>query len=273
MRWFKHYSDNYRGRSVHGLFDELGHVGVASYYIMLEICAEKLNKAKNVDLDETDMIFGFSERFLRQNLRISSTKLEHFLNISQTFGLLSYKKIEKTFEIKMPILLDLLDSDFKKTRSRRVDDALETVPDRDRDKDKDIYKAEPKNPVLKFDFEIAYNLYPLKKGKLTGINKLKRDIKTQADFNLLLLSIKNYANDVRNNRTELKFVKHFSTFTGCWRDWTETANVVAFKPKLETIKNEHFAELKEQEKNSTGNAFENPDIKNMLQNLIGKKTL
>jgi hypothetical protein len=133
IKWFKHYSDNYRGRSVHGLFDELGHIGVASYYITLEICAEKLTKVQDKDLESSDFYFGFSERFLRQNLRISSTKLQQFLNICSTFGLLSYKKDKNNYEIFMPILLDLLDSDFKKTRSRRESDASKTPLDREED--------------------------------------------------------------------------------------------------------------------------------------------
>ena len=70
-----------------------------------------------------------------------------------------------------------------------------------------------------FDFESLYRKYPRKKGKSSGIKKLAKEIKTKEDYNLLAAAIESYANDCIKNKTEEKYIKHFSTFVGCWRDW------------------------------------------------------
>ncbi len=180
MKWFKHYTDNYRGRSVHSLFDDFGHIGPCCYYIILELCAEKLAKNPEKDLEVSEFYFGFSQRFLKQNLRISSTKLELFLNKSSTLGLFSFKKIENNYEIFMPILLDLLDSDFKKTRSRRESDASKTPLDIDReiriDKDKDKELEFTSNQL--FDYWNTFeNLPAIKTVSSQRMTKMKARLK------------------------------------------------------------------------------------------------
>lgn len=120
MKWFKHFSDNHRGRSVQGLFDEMGHIGPCCMFFLMEMCAEKLERIPNKTLESSDCLFEFHERIVRQNLRISSTKLKNFLNICQGFGLLSFEFSGNILKISMPILLDLLDYDHKKTRQRRA---------------------------------------------------------------------------------------------------------------------------------------------------------
>lgn len=72
-----------------------------------------------------------------------------------------------------------------------------------------------------FDFESAYNLYPLKKGKTPGLKKLSRDIKTEADFENLQKAVFNYSEEIRLNNTPPQFIKHFSTFANQWLDWVD----------------------------------------------------
>lgn len=138
MRWFKHYSDMYRGRSINDLFEKMGHTGPCCYFLLLELCTEKLDKNYDKNNGNLEFVFRFSERFVRQNLRISSGKLEVFLNICREHSLLNFKLVENILEIEMPILLDLLDSDFKRTRRRRDSDVTLEPLDKDKDKDKDI---------------------------------------------------------------------------------------------------------------------------------------
>lgn len=69
------------------------------------------------------------------------------------------------------------------------------------------------------DFESAYFLYPLKKGKSKGIKKISKEIKTQEDLDLFVVAIENYKKDLAKNKTDLKYVKHFSTFCAEWQDW------------------------------------------------------
>ena len=72
-----------------------------------------------------------------------------------------------------------------------------------------------------FDFEFLYKKYPLKKGKSSGLKIAKREIKTQQDYDQLSKAIDAYKVDLEKNKTEKKFIKHFSTFMSSWRDWTE----------------------------------------------------
>lgn len=116
MRWFKHFSDNHRGKSMQTLFDEMGHLGMSSWYILMEMCTEKLEKKWDKKLEDSDCLFEFHQRVVRRNLRISPTNLGRLLDICQSFGLLSFRIVGDIIEIKMPILLDLLESDQKKSR-------------------------------------------------------------------------------------------------------------------------------------------------------------
>lgn len=124
MRWFKHFSDNHRGTGHLNLFNSMGHVGPCCYWILMEMCAEKLEKKPDKTLEDSELLFSFDLRLVRQNLRLSRAKLELFLGFSQGFGLFRYKIFENSLEIYMPILSDLLDRDLKKPRSSRAKHAL-----------------------------------------------------------------------------------------------------------------------------------------------------
>ena len=137
MKWFKHHTDNHRGRSIQDLMDQMGHVGL-SYYIILEMCAEKLQKSKDEVVTESDCLFHFSQRIVRHSCRISQTNLRRLLDICQTNGLLSWKEAANEIEISMPILLDLLEKNLKKRTIRGLKDSLKHPLDKEIDKDKEI---------------------------------------------------------------------------------------------------------------------------------------
>lgn len=71
-----------------------------------------------------------------------------------------------------------------------------------------------------FDFEAVYNVYPRKVGKTRGFRTMREQIKTQADYDALLRSVRTYAAHAAN--TETQYVKYFSTFMNTWRDWVST---------------------------------------------------
>jgi len=114
MIWFKHYTDNHRGRSMQFLFDEMGHTGIACWYILMEMCAEKLEKS----LSKEDCVFEFHERILRDNLRLSRTNVRRMLDLCATFAMLSYETDGTFVKIKMPKLAELLHPDLKRARQR-----------------------------------------------------------------------------------------------------------------------------------------------------------
>lgn len=137
MKWFKHYSDNYRGRSVLSFHREFGHVGVSWYYLLTEICAEKLDKPLHGDITTASCAFSFDKAFVELSLRGTFAKIERWLRHGVVMGLWSFTTTDHELRLNYPILLELLDSDQRKTRSRRDRDATQTLLDKEQDKEKE----------------------------------------------------------------------------------------------------------------------------------------
>lgn len=245
MKWFKHHTDNHRGRSIQDLMDQMGHVGL-SYYIILEMCAEKLQKNKDETVTEVDCLFRFSQRIVRHSCRISQTNLRRLLDICQTNGLLSWKDAGNEIEISMPILLDLLEKNLKKRTIRGLRVSSKHPLDKDKDIDKD--KEEEKNKERRAsspDFSslvenLYINHYPKKEAKQSGINAFKKIIKNQDDLGLLEKAILNYAKKCSLENIEYKFIRGFGSFASkdFWRDfveWVPRADVQSQQVKKVTL--------------------------------------
>jgi len=86
----------------------------------------------------------------------------------------------------------------------------------------DTYTPTRKRPRKDWppEIESAYASYPRKDGKTAGMKILVRDLAPE-DYPLLLAAVNAYAKKVRDEKTEKRFVKHWSTFAGVWRDWLE----------------------------------------------------
>lgn len=119
MRWFKHFTDNHRGRSVQHAIDQMGHAALSIYTIM-EICAEKLDAKPDSDLAGSDCVFSFHPAHFQSVLRMKSKSARLVLGIFQESGWLKFSYSENEVRIEMPMLLDLLEYDQKKSRQRRA---------------------------------------------------------------------------------------------------------------------------------------------------------
>lgn len=87
---------------------------------------------------------------------------------------------------------------------------------------KNIRKKETYTPECvdsRFDFESVYQSYPRKMGKGKGLARCKAQVKTPEDFDALNAAVRNYTEEMRRSQTEQKYIKHFSSFMGEWRDW------------------------------------------------------
>lgn len=85
------------------------------------------------------------------------------------------------------------------------------------------------------EFEILYQEYPRKEGKSRGMAKLKSQIKTPEEFDLLRKAIQNYKAHCVSRGLDAQYIKQFSTFVSEWRDWSEvqeSESYVANKPRL-----------------------------------------
>ena len=70
-------------------------------------------------------------------------------------------------------------------------------------------------------FESIYRLYPKKMGKSKGLQKYKKQVKTEKDQNDLKRAIHSFIKYHENRGTEEQFIPYFSTFMTSWRDWLE----------------------------------------------------
>jgi len=136
MKWFKHFADNNRGKSMEHLYETMGHKGPCAYWWLVEMCVEKLEKPTDREVTIDDCCFTFHSRTVRDTLRLSATNVSRLLHECATFGLLEFHVDGAFIKIKMPILLEWLDYDSKKPRPRRDRGANESRLDTDTDKDK-----------------------------------------------------------------------------------------------------------------------------------------
>ena len=219
MKWFKHYSGATNSESLSDLIRDTGLAGYARYWLLLEHLAH-LFEGESVS-------FRVPIENVRGLLRIRSwTELESFLERLTNVRGLDIKRIGNVYEIKASILLELQDRDFKKARK----DSAQSAPkiknkDKELDKELDIDTdvIVSKNIAKSFKNEIEHiyaDLYPLKKGKTKGVEKLSKEIKSDEDLEKLKLAITNYSKTINDP----KYIKHFSTFASEWKDYLD-ANV------------------------------------------------
>ncbi len=76
---------------------------------------------------------------------------------------------------------------------------------------------------VSFDFDAVYARYPNRKGKAKGLERLRALVRTQAEYEAVLLGVARYAAEVARDRVEPQFVKHFATWVNgrCWLDYAE----------------------------------------------------
>lgn len=102
-------------------------------------------------------------------------------------------------------------------RERNEHDSLQT----DRQTKNNAHSANVRALVTRDDIERAYKQYPRKVGKSRGLDIAIKQVKDPPTLHALETAIKNYAAAVRRDGTEKKYIKHFSTFMGEWRDWIQ----------------------------------------------------
>lgn len=140
---------------------------------------------------------------------VKSGSLQSQLDRLQSLQLLSYEKIN-------PL--------YNRIEKNRIE----------KKRNKNIIKNSAQNNLSVLDFEEVYKNYPRKIGKSSGIKKAKIEIKNLEDLEKLKKSVENYKKFLSTNKTEAKFIKHFSTFMTSWRDWLDPDVGKTEKLKSET---------------------------------------
>lgn len=88
-----------------------------------------------------------------------------------------------------------------------------------------------------FDFESIYKTYPNKEGKKAGMEKLKKTIKTQAEFDAFKAALSNYLELCRRLGRIPLYVKQWKTFVGSWTDYLDPGILPPEAPKDKSGKN------------------------------------
>ncbi len=72
-----------------------------------------------------------------------------------------------------------------------------------------------------FNFDEVYAHYPLKKGKTMGLKWLKRHVRSQSRYDLLVQAVFNFRKEVAEKGTEPQFIPHFSTWVKRFDDYID----------------------------------------------------
>ncbi|MFW5887949.1 MAG: hypothetical protein ACOCUH_04050 [Bacteriovoracia bacterium] len=129
MRWFKHYCDASTSIKVNQIIDECGLEGYARWFLLLELLSEKF------DGESTKFEIHFNEISAKVRIKFSK-KLETFLKLLHNFSLIELEVKGKVYKIDCPILMNLQDRDFKKSRKNRGTDAPK-IKNKIKNKDKE----------------------------------------------------------------------------------------------------------------------------------------
>jgi hypothetical protein len=224
MKWFKHYNTASDGHSMQQLISEKDYETIAIYWWILEQLSKFEDREDVESSGKITLKFSYFKMKLGQN-RQRITKV--LLKIAETFKIEVSINLDESVTVFVPKWLELQESRGGK-REAKIQQSFSKDGTDLRDKSKEIKNKELRDKNKDhFDFDSAYFLYPLKKGKSSGFNKLKKDIKTEYDLELFKNSIVNYKKDLEINKTEQKYFKHFSTFCNEWRDWVDYVPTVS----------------------------------------------
>lgn len=123
MKFFKHFTDAQRGKSLRGVRRSLGMAGIGMYWNLVEACAEKMEKAADEEYSSEHCNFEFELGLLSECLGVKSGRVQVILNSFSEHSLLHYSTDNFIIKIEMPKLLESLDRDTKRARTERVPSA------------------------------------------------------------------------------------------------------------------------------------------------------
>lgn len=239
-RWFKHYNNAHDSDGFKNAWAAGDHTSIALYWLFLELISN------HEDRDNRPGYCSMHERFL---CRVMGTNIRglktFFANFNNFFGeslvivwskfptnmVETWSKHGRNFRETFPEVSDEFVQFFapkwlelqesrggkRETKLKQSEHQKMTDP---RSKKKEIrHKSE-------FDFELVYQSYPRKQGKAEAMARLPKIIKTQEDFDDFYRAVVNYANEQDRLKTEMRHIKHFSSFVGTesvqpWRDWVD----------------------------------------------------
>jgi len=189
MDYFKHYSTASDSKLINHLFDEYRHTGYAYWFLLLELCSENWD-------GKGDPKFKFHTRIVRQKLRISHTKLEHFLTKCSTFSDILFQLSENELEIEVPKLAEVKTSRSVIKSNKKQ---LTVYIDKEKDIDKEAKSETKKSRASKKPTTPLFEVEPLQLEEdlnadqtaitiLTLLNSVCFRVFRPTDFNLKFIN-------------------------------------------------------------------------------------
>lgn len=188
------------------LRDEIG-VGFYFYFFtLLELCGESSS-------DELQDEYEFHNSTIRSLWGVNLKKCRTVSEKMNAVCLLEFKKGENTFKFKVPNLSKYL--------GRYTTKISPNSSNKKKRKESKVKEINNDKNIPSFNFDHLYQLYPKKAGKKIGVQRCESQIKSSDKYDQLKLSIENYSQQCRNDDTDRKYIKQFSTFMNCWEDYLE----------------------------------------------------
>lgn len=121
MKFIKHFTDAHRGKSMRLLLKKFGPAGIGRYWILVELCAEKMTKGKDEEFTEKHCVFEFERSYLSTSLGFGNLhQCSTYLAAMADLGLCSVEEGADLCRCSMPKLLECLDRDTKRARTERA---------------------------------------------------------------------------------------------------------------------------------------------------------
>jgi hypothetical protein len=220
------------------LMNIFGVEGYGAYFILVEMCVDKMDKERDEEFTEAHCRFRFSERLIREKLRMRSTKVELFLSSCSTLDLLQFTKVEDEFNFYLPKLLEYLDRHSRKARPKRATSGPQAGLDKEQDKEQDKelspekiesdakrFEERIKSGLSRSDFDDLFGLYPNFQKRTQSIALMMGELRDRETFELARIAITNFARSEKRLRRDLKYIPHLPTWWTGWRDWIKPQDI------------------------------------------------
>jgi hypothetical protein len=181
------------------------------------------------DLVSGDLGFGVDDTLLKKwfgdkLIQVSADKYFIPSYIEFQYGELSEESKPHLSVIK--ILIKYSIDPKKLTLSKGYSKGIETLKDKDKNKDKENVLGESEGIFKKF-----WSAVPNKTGKSKAKKVWDREIKAGTSPDEMFQSLANFIAHHKRNGTDAQFIPHGSTFMNQWRDWLDedAGKVVGFE--------------------------------------------
>lgn len=230
MKFFKHFTDAHRGTSMQAILNKMGHKGHSAWWILVELCAEKMEKRRDEEFTEEHCKFVFDERFLRDSLRLSGANVAAYLHQYATMALLRCDLVKGEWHLEMPKLLESMDRDTKRTRPGRGQDAPKIkieIKIEDKEEEGASCDSEKFERSMQFDFQSLFGKYPRFQKKTQSIALMLENIRDKETFDEVSKAIDAYKAHCVNQGTDFQHTLTFPNWWLEWRDWLDPSTGVA----------------------------------------------